>query len=300
MMKLTKKDELIEAGHLSLYIPQSQGSSSLSKPGSKSFKEMMRHKPAILLKLINAGFHVWSLDADTIVTGDFEERGRKYAADPYRADVMLSMNEPERIESALNIGKRIPSLDMGILYLRNTAGAKSFLESLQQKLDKHSGIDDAEAMEKVVNDESLVFVTGMGLSKDDLYPSSGLADDTNSKETTKEEISPPPIQSSPNHGLSSLFSLRSPRTILDAMEADRDKRTRLHILDQLEYVSGKLYFDHSSAIPTGFHGYRIIHASGQEDSEKSLRSKGHWFVDTKGQCISKKVLAVLTKKLARE
>jgi hypothetical protein len=120
---------------------------------------------------MNAGFHIWSIDADSVVLDDFVERTLKFTAEPIKADVMLALNEPHRLETAANIGKRIPKLNMGILYLRNTLGSRHFLVNIQKKLEENSGLVDQDAMEKVVGDESLVTITGLGLSKDDLYPS---------------------------------------------------------------------------------------------------------------------------------
>ena len=60
--------------------------------------------------------------------------------------------------------------------------------------------------------------------------------------------------------------------------------TRVHFLDSLEFMNGKLYFEHPELIPLAYRGQFIIHAGDQERAEDNLKRKGLWFVNDKGDC----------------
>ena len=298
-------------------------STASSLGGPYAVKDMLRQKPKILKTLMNAGFHVWSLDADSVVLDDFIERTLKFTAEPIKADVMLGLNEPHRLETAANVGKRVPKLNMGIMYLRNTLGSRHFLENIQKRLDENSGLVDQDAMEKVVLDESLVTITGLGLSKDDLYPSMNmggssviekgplsakgthLQEDINKHEGdigSVAQLAHPesqgpstPKDSFSKYNLGKLFSLGGSQETLDygskkgqskdlsALLLPDSAVTRIHLLDQLEFLNGALLKESRPSRS----GPKILHIGKGLDQEKVLRAKGYWFIDTQGRCIDR-------------
>lgn len=264
-------EELLEAGHLSIFLPGGPNEPSLVLPGSRGMKSLMSLKPTILLQLLNAGFHVWALDADTVVLGNFLEEAVKFVKEPYQADVMVAMDERAQIHSPSgeSQGKNnLPALDSGTLYLRNTVGTKRFLEKLQK-----SRLDEKAALNARAQDSRSVLITGFGTSGDHLYPSSSTS------QNSDESLRKSPEKQSPS-GLSSLFA----SYVTDSMAPTQETKTRLHVLDQLHFVSGNLLY--SGSLTQGYSGHKIIHVGrSKDDPEKALRLQGFWFVDLQGVCL---------------
>jgi hypothetical protein len=294
---------------------------------------------------MKAGFHIWSIDADSVVLHDFIDSTLKFTLEPLKADVLLALNEPRRLETAANIGKRLPKLSLSLLYLRNTLGARLFLEALDTKLKENPYWTDQDAMEKVVADESLVTITGLGLSKDDLYPSmnmgGGFESSSNGPLSTKGTLLQSDRSDSKERDVGSVvhladendkgsksqkfgfalgnfFSLRRSSTSSSLSSTDNNERhpdkkasrrgfisyskkendpkdsplletspaTRLHLLDQQEFINGAMVLRDSGS-STGRSGSRrrILHVGQGVDQEKVLRSKGYWFIDTQGRCL---------------
>jgi hypothetical protein len=69
-------------------------------------------------------------------------------------------------------------------------------------------------------------------------------------------------------------------------EAPTQETVRIHFLDPLEYINGRIYYQHPELIPLSFNAFRIIHANDQSDSMQSMKNKGLWFVSDDGKCVN--------------
>ncbi|KAH9246349.1 hypothetical protein BASA81_016111 [Batrachochytrium salamandrivorans] len=73
-------------------------------------------------------------------------------------------------------------------------------------------------------------------------------------------------------------------TDLDALR-EVDARTRVHFLDQLEFISGDLFFGDLGLLPEDFTGFKVIHTGGgYPDASYMMKKHELWFLDSEGRC----------------
>ncbi|KAI8922842.1 core-2/I-branching enzyme-domain-containing protein [Entophlyctis helioformis] len=306
-------DKLIEAGLLSFFIPNAKGSPNRYMPHTKDFLTIMRYKGIVIKRLLNAGFHVIYLDADTVVTQDFRESLRQYAGGPGFADVAVGIDEVRVVPSAEHV-KAPPKANAGIAYYRNTERAKQLVDDIIRRQEYDPMLDDQEAMREALAQPRHVLWTGIGFPDHDAYPGGSTHDGDGMVDTaaggqgassgggagkadaaggaaggsaSKNDGGNSGNSGSGGSALGSFAELLglSPSSPPPLRFRD-DGRIRVHFLDQVEYMSGGLYFKHHDLLPPNFSGYRVIHASGQTDPEAAFRSQGLWYVDGEGRCLA--------------
>eukprot|EP00842_Homolaphlyctis_polyrhiza_P001241 jgi/Hompol1/2117/HPOL_002833-RA len=276
-------DQLIEAGYLSIYIPSAKGSPHRYEHNSDDFTKIMRNKPVIIRRLLSAGFHVIFLDADTIVTGDFRTCIRSYMRDPHAADIAIAIDETEVVEPTDRV-KIIPNANAGIMYVRNTPRSKALFEEVIRRQQFDVKLDDQEALREIFAQPRRVMITGIGLSAfDDAYPGMSLG---SSSSSSSAGSSGGILDGGDQSRLKSARMLgvqADSRTEIPPHLRD-DGRIRVHFLDQIQFVSGPLFFKARATLPRRTSQFWIIHANGEADPERSLRDQDLWFVDDAGAC----------------
>jgi Nucleotide-diphospho-sugar transferase len=134
------------------------------------FVKIMRHKPTILLKLLNAGFDAWYIDADVVATRDFRLRSSDYTNPPFDADVILTVSEAMLITPTKAVLKP-PSPDSGIMFFRSTEKSKMFLENVEDRIAASFALDEDLALSQAVVQASDVTWTGIGTkARTIIYP----------------------------------------------------------------------------------------------------------------------------------
>ncbi|KAI8903508.1 core-2/I-branching enzyme-domain-containing protein [Gorgonomyces haynaldii] len=101
---------MIQNNHLSLFIPGFPGLSKQLTGKDPYFHKMLRWKPKLLKYILDAGYNIISIDADSLVLDDFEQ----YLVGPIQATT---------------------DLDTFFLYLESSPLAKSLLDKWQTVLD---------------------------------------------------------------------------------------------------------------------------------------------------------------------
>ncbi|KAJ8325689.1 Xylosyltransferase 2 [Batrachochytrium dendrobatidis] len=292
-------DKLIEAGFMSFFMPNIKGGPNRYVSGTPTFNKILRHKPKVIQRLLDAGFHVVYLDADLVVTRDFRDTMRKLVSGGVgdlfsaRADVLLAIQgdawngetDPQQLVMAPTdhiTTSTLPKAMTGIMYFRNTPGSKRFIEDVIKRQGLDLILDDQEAVREAVAQTRNVIWTGVGLP---LHPN---ADPSTQDSTSKSLLHPQSATSSKNNGglFSGNFAEFFRLAFLSKDEAVDDGRTRVHFLDQIEFVSGDLYFGNHKLLPVDYTGFQVIHTGGTHvDVSYTLKKHGLWTLDKEGRCL---------------
>ncbi|KAJ1332939.1 hypothetical protein BSLG_008566 [Batrachochytrium salamandrivorans] len=266
-------DRLVAAGLMSFFMPGIKGSPSKYITGSSAFDKMMRHKPEVIKRLLDAGFHVVYLDADTVITKDFRATMRRLVSSaPTLADVLVTIdgNVAKSGSSAADLQRMLavptdhvtlatlPRSYSGIMYFRNSERSKRFVDEIIRRLASDLLLTDLDALREVdaphSNDMDTSQLTGS------TAPRGGVLD------------------------LLYLFGLgaKSPSV---SKSLSSDARTRVHFLDQLEFISGDLFFGDLGLLPEDFTGFKVIHTGGgYSDASYMMKKHELWFLDSEGRC----------------
>jgi hypothetical protein len=269
-LEIEAHERLVSDGHMSFVLPNLRGSPARVFPNEDSFVTMLRSKPIVLQKFVNAGFNVWYLDADMVALREFRTKAEEYKKEPFGADVILSVGNADLI-SPTSTMKQIPIVNAGIMYFRNTERSKQFIERAIKQLESVNGQDDQDALRHLVNHSKYIQWTGIGTkSVSEMYP--------DSKEHHADVPGPPEDDTSKVNlvdQISEFFQFGEP---------DPKAKTRIHFFDQFEFVNGQIYFRHPELIPNDFKGFRIIHANGESDPQSVFQEKSLWYLDKDGVC----------------
>lgn len=268
--------QIMSEGLLSYYNPEYEVSPppKLFHRQDPQFSKIMRHKPTILLKLLNAGYDTWYLDADVVALRDFRLRALDYIVSPFNADVILTVSESKLITPTKALVKP-PGPDSGIMFFKSTEKSKVFLEDIEQRIANSVNLNEEEALSQAVAQASGVIWTGIGTkARAIIYP-----DGKNGAKVEEEQD----VVENPVHGpdfmngLVDFFNFYSSKNSND--------NVRIHFFDQLEFVNAKIFFKSPALIPEKFAGHRLVHANEESDPGKSLRERNLWFLDENLVCL---------------
>jgi hypothetical protein len=261
-------ERLVNEGHMSYVLPNLQGSPNRMASKDKELVNLLRSKPVVLQKFVNAGFNVWYLDADMVVMREFRSKADEYKKEPFKADIILSVANAENIPPTLDV-HQIPSTNAGIMYFRTTEKSKQFLEDTIKELENNEEQDDQDALRVLVNKSKKIQWTGIGTRAiSEGYPDGKGEADVKGPE--KEEPKGTIVDQ-----LSDFFSFT---------KVDPNAYVRIHFFDQYEFINGQIYFRHPELIPRDFNSYRIIHANGESEPEQRFRERKLWYLDSNGVC----------------
>lgn len=224
------------------------------------------HKLSILQKLIKNGYNVLYLDPDTIVLQDMFTKILRYTHNPFNADVMVGSNEGAMMNKDSE-AFRISAVDSDIVYFRKTAGAISLLDRIKKYMEENQNSTFENAFNFLIHQETIQ-ITGFGASPHDpIYPS---------------ENNPVEQQKDTRFGsdLTNLFQLG-----FSTPAEDHNEISRIHILDQEEFVNGKIYFDNDFKMGSKEESVMLIHASNQKNVEKVFKTYKFWYLDSYDVCI---------------
>ena len=255
----------------SLYIPlDAELGTSLKE--SKLVEAISRYKLEILLKFAKNGYNVFYVESGTVVIKDVFQRLLQYSSKHIDADIMVGVAEEKIIKpdpETLNI----PSLDSNIIFVRKTFGAISFLEQIQDFMGKNTNENFEAAFYTLLHKETLVQVTGFGSSNPDpLYPNKYGKKSENEKSSGDGHF---------GVDLTHLFQLGYSRPA-----EIKPKISKIHILDQIEFINGRLYFDTNSDLDSRKESVLLIHSPHQLEIEKLFKTHKLWYLDLRDTCIS--------------
>ncbi|KAI8896370.1 nucleotide-diphospho-sugar transferase-domain-containing protein [Globomyces pollinis-pini] len=283
-MDVEAHDTLIAEGYTSYFVPDAKNSPGRHHYQDKEFTDMLRTKPLVLQKLIDAGFNVWMLDADTIAMRDFRIKSKDYVKDPFNVDIILSIANTEPVPATYDVVQP-PSASTGMMYLRSTEGTREFLNDVARRLELDLLLDDQDAVRQFISQSKHTTFTGVGTkAKTDLYPAEGENLEIAANKTVDAEeleIGPVPKSEPTNKGGNSLADFFS--FVTQSTQSKDIPKIRVHFFDQLEFVNGQIYY-HNDEMTKSFNSYRVIHASGEWDPKQSMQSKDLWFLDSDGVC----------------
>jgi uncharacterized protein YneR len=262
----------LEKGHLSYFIPDSQGSPEKLEPNSVALTRLLRRKAEIILNLVRADFNVWYLDADIVALREFQSRGLEYTTGELDADVVLAIGDLHPVPSRISVSSP-PMPNAGMMYFKNTKNSKKFLDDVISYMKDNPDVDDQSAIRVIVRNGNELQFTGIGSNTfAESYPEEGELAHSGVKSANgnrSEEIFPNFVEQ-----LTDFFSLG----------ASKSNLVKVHFLDQLEFISGQIYFENPESIPDEFSSYRLIHGNGMENIEKLLREHDLWYLDIEGKC----------------
>jgi hypothetical protein len=274
-------ERLVNEGYLSFVLPNLRGNPERLQPKQNELTKLLRSKPVVIQKFINAGYDVWYFDADMVVMREFRSKAEEYKKDPFSADIILSVANAEAIPPTLDV-HQIPTTNAGIMYFRTTEKSKQFLEDTIKQLESNAKEDDQDALRFLMNHSKAIKWTGVGTrAVSEIYP------DGKTDHKPHDPDQDQSVKSTIVDQLSDFFSLTKVKTA---------SNVRIHFFDQYEFVNGQIFFRHPETIPTNFNSYRIIHASGESDPEQRFKEKELWYLDAEGVCSQSIVLPPDEKK----
>ncbi|KAH6579667.1 hypothetical protein BASA61_010099 [Batrachochytrium salamandrivorans] len=293
-------DRLVAAGLMSFFMPGIKGSPSKYITGSSAFDKMMRHKPEVIKRLLDAGFHVVYLDADTVITKDFRATMRRLVSSaPTLADVLVTIdgNVAKSGSSAADLQRMLavptdhvtlatlPRSYSGIMYFRNSERSKRFVDEIIRRLASDLLLTDLDALREVVAQPRSVVWTGIG--DGDRHDDTVSASQKDAPHSNDMDTSQLTGSTAPRGGVLDLLYLfglgaKSPSV---SKSLSSDARTRVHFLDQLEFISGDLFFGDLGLLPEDFTGFKVIHTGGgYSDASYMMKKHELWFLDSEGRC----------------
>ena len=229
----------------------------------------MRNKPLIIKKLLEAGFNVWFLDADTSAIHEFRDQGALFSSSPISADVLLSISTDDPITPTRNVAKKL-RVNAGIMFFKTNKRAISFLAKTARLLEADRSLTDQEAFQNVLDAVDVVTITGVGqvgLNDDfdtnadyDLHVKARLA-----KQNEKEPSA-----------LQKFFGVAI---------ANHGELIRVHFLDSVEFCCGPLFYEHSGKLNNLLTTPKLVHSNMEGNVVDSMRSKKIWFLDDNEKCI---------------
>ncbi|KAH6561207.1 hypothetical protein BASA62_009984 [Batrachochytrium salamandrivorans] len=274
-------DRLVAAGLMSFFMPGIKGSPSKYITGSSAFDKMMRHKPEVIKRLLDAGFHVVYLDADTVITKDFRATMRRLVSSaPTLADVLVAIDGNVRKVAVVR-----QTHNGCWLFLRIIERSKRFVDEIIRRLASDLLLTDLDALREVVAQPRSVVWTGIG--DGDRHDDSVSASQKDAPHSNDMDTSQLTGSTAPRGGVLDLLYLfglgaKSPSV---SKSLSSDARTRVHFLDQLEFISGDLFFGDLGLLPEDFTGFKVIHTGGgYPDASYMMKKHELWFLDSEGRC----------------
>ncbi|KAI8912866.1 nucleotide-diphospho-sugar transferase-domain-containing protein [Gorgonomyces haynaldii] len=174
-------ETLMEEQLVSYFAPLVKGSQKKVPADDPQMVQIMRNKPIILRKLLNAGFNVWYLDADTVALGDFRKKQRIYTK-LYQADVLFSQSAPTPISPA-RLLLQAPLINAGIAYFSANSKTVDFLSDVISLLEADRRLTDQDAFQMIINQRTIW--TGIGSTGEDEY-SENSSEDESDQDTASE------------------------------------------------------------------------------------------------------------------
>ncbi|KAL2918116.1 Xylosyltransferase 2 [Polyrhizophydium stewartii] len=263
-LSLEVHNNLLEKGSLSIFLPGFPSTGERQEPGKTFFTRMMRFKPKVLQLLLDAGFHVWYMDADTVALRDFR---RDVVADP-DADVYVALDNDKRIDT-----RAAPVASAGIMYLRATKKSRAFLQGILAMQAQSLLLDDQDALRKVIAHSDTIETKYVPV-----LPSGAGALITSGAAQGRGDAG------AVAGGGSRDFVKRIP-VDPSAPEAPLvGSKIQLRFLDQFQFVNGYLLFGQTSEVPMRFDQFAVVHTRPMDSPARVLRQWGLWLLDEKGKC----------------
>ena len=263
-------DKLSQEGYISYFEPTIRGWNGHYWADSADFVTILRTRAKIILQLLEAGFNVVSLDADTVVRNDFRETFRQLTESGGFADILAGIDE-KRIVAGTSKVVRPPNPNTGIMYFRNTSNTKLFLKHVMRRLAYDKTLRFADVIAELFAQPRFVVWTGIGLVND----GNALNKDDDTSGGSNSIVGQ--LKSIIGFGKTKGFQARQAN----------DQRIRVHYLDQFSYMSGPLFFEEGEYFPIYHSEYAMIHANGEKQPDESFKSKNLWFLaaDSLNLCI---------------
>lgn len=226
------------------------------------------------------------MDADAVALRDFRSTAKLFSNRPYSADILMSLATSHPLKPTDNL-KQTPSINAGIMYFSTNQRSIEFLTNVIRRLESDRKLPDQDAFCQAVEQVRHVTLTGIfgpiilgiGVVGHDHYPTESDTQDVDfDDDGLNEDLSIPTI----NRG-KKLFGFA--QYLLYGTDQFKEK-VRIHFLDPLEFINGRVYFQHPELIPQSFDGFRIIHANDQKEPIKSIKDKELWFVSDDGKCLN--------------
>ncbi|KAI8925915.1 core-2/I-branching enzyme-domain-containing protein [Entophlyctis helioformis] len=306
-LDLDVHETLLKKGRLSIFLAGFPSTNEAQKPRTAYFTRMMRFKPKVIKMLLDAGFHVWFMDADTIALTDF----RRDVVDDRSADVFVALDNPRRV--VLDLERTPPAASAGIMYFRQGDPARRLVDEVLTMQAQSTLLDDQDALRKVLARRDLVeasytpaepkTLADLGVKMPPRVPVKG--------GKPAKEVRPAAAGAAGAAGADAAAGKAKPAdgAAAAAEQPPRDKADqavdllrrgvapstskstpkqppiRVKYLDQFEFINGVVLFDHAMEIPQRFDGFKVVHARPLENAPVTLSEWGLWFVDERGGCL---------------
>ena len=218
------------------------------------FSRLMRQKLKIWNMIFDIGVNLWTLDGDTVVVQDFTN----VIEDD--ADIHVSIDEGQLINVAVS-AYPVPNVCTGMMYIKNTVGARLFLDMIEEKLKQYGWMEDQEAVNKIL--------------KEELISKHSQIDMVNFQLADKWLSMLETIELSHHHKKKHVQS--------------SDLRVKVALLSQDEFVSGHFFFKRNREQISRYHkSFKVIHANSMEQKETAFRNRGLWLIskrDSSYECM---------------
>ncbi|EGF79788.1 hypothetical protein BATDEDRAFT_89199 [Batrachochytrium dendrobatidis JAM81] len=255
-LDLEVHESLISKGKLSIFLAGFPSTSERQDPGTPYFIKMMRYKPKVLAMLLDAGFNVWYMDADTIALQDFRP---EIVADT-SVHIHIALDNDKRLDMSTFLKHSVPPLaSAGIMYLQNHPSSKLFIKSVLDMQAQSILLDDQEAMRRVIHNKTLVQTS--------YAPTQSLGQRLGLDKRSYDDASNIPITP----------------PVIEINNAE----IHIRYFNQFQFINGIILLDHTTEIPINFDEFKVVHARPLENPIAALTKWGLWFLNNEGTCSKK-------------
>lgn len=237
--------KLIEMGKISLFFAGEHYSSKRMSYHSTDLTKIMRLKPILLRKIIEAGFDVWYLDSDTVVLKDFRKSLVLY--DTSHPTILMGIDDMQLVqENKIDVAesdekekdvaktRNIPFPSAAIMFWKNTPSSLGILSRVLREMSFDPLLEDQASIARIIRDPEYVTIVN-----------------------NKRNVTNDPFQAR-------LKFLPQKQYMNGHLFFIHPERVNLTLAERSEI--------------------KVVHANGLSNQESAIKSKKLWVLDKKGRC----------------